>query len=117
MGDARQQALRRVESVLTQLQTLGEPGAKWREENGGWTTKAREVWLRCFSEVRDRVLAGDARFEHLAHHLVRETRSTGASSAGPSGRKLLSFRGISGRSGGRRRDGSQECSPPSDALA
>jgi hypothetical protein len=56
-----------------QLQALGEPGANWREENGGWTTtKAREVWLTCFSEVRDRLLAGDARFEHLAHHLVRE---------------------------------------------
>jgi hypothetical protein len=72
VSDPKQQALASVRSVLSQLDALGDPGPKWTEDNGGWTTEARRVWLRTFAEMWDELLAGRTDFDHMARHLVRE---------------------------------------------
>jgi hypothetical protein len=71
MLDARAKAITSVDSIIAQLDALGDPGAKWREDNGGWTTEARERSLKSFREIRARLLSGDTEFQGLGHHLIR----------------------------------------------
>jgi hypothetical protein len=72
MSDPRARALASVASVIRQLEDLGDPGAAWSEDNGGWTTEARTTWLRVFAGIRDQLLAEGTDFDRMARHLVRE---------------------------------------------
>jgi hypothetical protein len=71
MTGSRQQALESVDSVLAQLEALGDAGSAWHEGNGGWTTRSRKHWIKQFGEIREGLLAGHSDFDYLGHHLIR----------------------------------------------
>jgi hypothetical protein len=72
MADRRKQAIAAVDRVLVLLERQTDVDETWHEANGGWTVGTRDKWLQRFADLRTRLLADDADFEHESQHLVRE---------------------------------------------
>jgi hypothetical protein len=104
MDAARRRAVDSVGSILAQLEAMDDPGPKWREANGGWTTESRAIWRNCFRTFAivcwlETSISNTSDTISLANSIITE------SSEGRSSKMPPNSRGSSVRSGPKRCEG------------